>query len=549
IVTELVDGGSLRKLIAPGGMDLDGLASVAALIADGLSAAHEAGVVHRDLKPDNILLTREGRPKISDFGLAKTLPVGTSEGGDTMTAAPITSVGMIVGSYSYMSPEQARGFPVDARSDIFSFGLILYELASGHRAFDRRSPVETLAAIIGEDPAEIGRPLPERLSWIIERCLARDPAQRFQSARDLYHDLEFLRDRRSKVFSFAGARVARAARHRWGAIGTVIAAVAASLALAAVLLAPSWPDPGGFVFRPLAGGPEPESGAAWSPRGDAIAFHALVDGTEQVFTRTMDSPTAVQVTRCASPCTRPVWSPDGQSLYLRMQRKLVRIGAAGGEPVPVAPAAVSHALSSDASTLAAVRTTPGNRPVHRVVSSPPEADPVRYQPDPFSTVELSGQGTANIVFSPDSKKLLLWLYPLDPGRSPRFWLLPNPPGNGSPSRLFDSLPPAFPSRGFSWLPDSRFVISRPSAAPGGVRFSSLSRRHFEQAPRLVDGDWFGGKPRGVARRRPPCLYPPGLRLRFGGDPARRRARSRVARHPAIRAFPRVVSPLPVSSCL
>ena len=169
---------------------------LAVQIADGMAAAHTVGIVHRDLKPDNILVTPEGRVKILDFGLAKAV---AGDAGQQHTRTSLTGVGTALGTVHYMSPEQARGLPATGpQSDQFSFGLILYELVTGQRAFARDSSAETMAAIIRDDAPPLPANVPTPLRWIIERLLAKDPAERYDSSRDLYRELKQLRDRLSE---------------------------------------------------------------------------------------------------------------------------------------------------------------------------------------------------------------------------------------------------------------------------------------------------------------------------------------------------------------
>jgi Tol biopolymer transport system component len=185
IVSELVDGESLRAVIDRGRLSLRKLAAFAVQIADALAAAHAVGIIHRDLKPENIMITREGRVKVLDFGLAKQTLADKS--GNTATMA-LSQPGMVMGTAGYMSPEQVRGEPLDHRSDIFSFGAVLYEMVSGKRAFQAGSAVETMNAILREDPPEFEADpstAPPALSTIVRRCLEKRPEQRFQSAADL----------------------------------------------------------------------------------------------------------------------------------------------------------------------------------------------------------------------------------------------------------------------------------------------------------------------------------------------------------------------------
>jgi hypothetical protein len=185
-VVELLEGVTLRGRLA--GRPLPGakVLEVAEAVAEGLAAAHAKGVIHRDLKPDNVFLTSDGRVKILDFGIARVRPVPTDTGGEA--SSPLTQTGQVMGTLEYMSPEQARGGEVDARSDIFSLGCVLYEMATGHRAFARATPADTLAAVLHEDPFETrttARRVPLPLERIIRRCLEKTPDERFQSARDI----------------------------------------------------------------------------------------------------------------------------------------------------------------------------------------------------------------------------------------------------------------------------------------------------------------------------------------------------------------------------
>jgi len=192
MVTEFLEGETLRERLRPGTLPVRKATEYAEQVARGLAAAHEKGIVHRDLKPENIFVTRDGRVKILDFGLAKlTRPEGTVPS-DAATPASQTEPGMVMGTVGYMSPEQVKGQNADHRSDLFSFGAILYEMLSGKRAFSGETSVETMSAILKQDPPELtetNRTAPPALERIVRHCLEKNPEERFQSARDVAFNL------------------------------------------------------------------------------------------------------------------------------------------------------------------------------------------------------------------------------------------------------------------------------------------------------------------------------------------------------------------------
>ena len=198
IVMEYVEGKTLGQLIPRRGLKLNEVLKHAIQIADALAKAHAAGIIHRDLKPGNIMVSEGGLVKVLDFGLAKLTErpqIGEDE--STRPIPPWTDEGTILGTASYMSPEQAAGKPVDARSDIFSFGSVLYEMVTGQRAFQGDSKMSTLAAVLNQEPkpaSEISRALPRDLEKIITRCLRKDPERRFQHMADLKVALEELKE-------------------------------------------------------------------------------------------------------------------------------------------------------------------------------------------------------------------------------------------------------------------------------------------------------------------------------------------------------------------
>ena len=190
-VTELLEGEILSDRLRAGPLAPMRAAEIACQIADGLSAAHARGVIHRDIKPENIFLTHDGRAKILDFGIAR---IGPKPGDITSRAAAargVSSAGFVMGTAGYMSPEQVRGKPIDFRTDIFSLGAVFYEMLTGRRAYDRPSMVETMGAVLKDDPAKYpeSEKIPESIRGFVFRALEKDPADRYQSARDLLLDL------------------------------------------------------------------------------------------------------------------------------------------------------------------------------------------------------------------------------------------------------------------------------------------------------------------------------------------------------------------------
>ncbi|HJS74515.1 MAG TPA: protein kinase [Vicinamibacteria bacterium] len=255
IAMEHVDGDTLRELLASGPLPPRKLLDLGRQIAEGLAKAHAAGIVHRDLKPENLMLSRDGYVKILDFGLAKLWPDPSGIDTEMATSDRLeTEEGVIVGTVAYMSPEQAKGRAVDFRSDQFSFGAILYELATGKRPFERSSIAETLLAILREEPSPVASEnpsVPPHLARILERCLAKDPQDRYDSTRDLARE----------ILASESSGAAAAARTPWRA-GALAAAVLAILVV------------GIFVSRNHQGGDRNEE-AAIEPGIQSIAVLPL----------------------------------------------------------------------------------------------------------------------------------------------------------------------------------------------------------------------------------------------------------------------------------
>jgi hypothetical protein len=283
MVSELLEGESLREILARGPLSHRRAIDYAIQIAHGLSAAHGKDIAHRDLKPDNIFVTREGRVKILDFGLAKTIEKSDSRDTHvaTMTSGiPATGVGTVVGTTGYMSPEQVRGSAVDCRTDIFSFGAVLYEMLTGVRAFKRDTTAETMTAILHDDPPENppdGRPLPPAFDRIVHHCLEKNPEQRFQSARDLAFDLESI-----TTLTASGGLSAAKVKERKTRTSLIAAAVAVALlaGLAGWLQSSARHPATGAQFHQLTYRRGTPGTARFTPDGQNVVYTAAWEAAE-----------------------------------------------------------------------------------------------------------------------------------------------------------------------------------------------------------------------------------------------------------------------------
>src|SRR5580698_2590626 len=287
LVSELLEGESLRQRLEEGALPLRKAMELGVQIAKGLAAAHEKGIVHRDIKPDNIFLTRDGRAKILDFGLAKQSGAAGSGENATITAL-VTQPGVVLGTAGYMSPEQVRGKPADARSDIFSFGAILYEMVAGLRAFRGESSVETMNAILKDDPPAISGDVPPAIERVIRRCLEKAPEERFQSARDLAFALEALSAPSSSRETALGSMVSAQEKRRWPAL-VLLAVAAAALGAGGVFAAFQLRRPIEPTFHQLIFGRGFIETARFTPDGQNVVYGASWNGKPfEIFTTGLD---------------------------------------------------------------------------------------------------------------------------------------------------------------------------------------------------------------------------------------------------------------------
>jgi eukaryotic-like serine/threonine-protein kinase len=405
--------------------------------------------------------------KIVDFGLARQDGTAAKSDSDAATLTAVahraedgggTKAGVVLGTPRYMSPEQALGKAVDFRSDQFSLGLILYELASGKQAFAQQSNVETMAAIVREEPPPLDDKLPAPLRWIIDRCLHKEPEQRYESTRDLYQELRNLRDHLSEASTGALAPVPPIQRRRW----RIAVPVAIGILLAGFigfLLRPVGQDIGNYRYTPFA----TDTGrAVWSPDGKAVAYASKVNGTDQVFLRYLNSTVPILLTH-EKLDTEPLgWSSDrshliveelsGLTVTMFNPVKVYSVPTVGGQMEFILDAdCYASGLSRDGRVFAALSS-------QEVEISDPIGSPLRpYKPSPFNSGVAGIGSIPALSFSPDGKQILL-LLPVT-GKPGEAWLLPYPPGSGSPYRIsiLSKLPsPAVP--GAAWMPDSRNVV-------------------------------------------------------------------------------------------
>lgn len=328
LVTELVEGGTLDDWGREAGRTWRQVVELLVGVADGLAAAHEAGILHRDVKPANILVTKSGYAKLADFGLAKLDELVRADGVTRAPTADPTRPGMVVGTVPYMSPEQASGRPLDARSDIFSFGLVLYELLAGSRAFVGRTDLDTLRAIVHDEPRPLPSDLPIELRLFVGKALEKDPADRYQSMRELVIDLR-RGVRRTGGPSSSRAESTDTGSRRWLWVGTSLTCVALAGGLWMAFGAPWFARSAEDAPNPLANAhftrltdfAGDELDAAISPDGKFVAFVSDRDGPFDVWLSQIGSGAFLNLTvgkdpALPAPVRAPGFSQDGSQVWL-----------------------------------------------------------------------------------------------------------------------------------------------------------------------------------------------------------------------------------------
>jgi eukaryotic-like serine/threonine-protein kinase len=434
LVSELLEGESLRNMLVRGVLPHRKAIDYAVQIAHGLSAAHGKDIAHRDLKPDNIFITREGRVKILDFGLAKTVQKPAVHGQDagiaTMTAvAPATDVGTVLGTAGYMSPEQVRGVAVDCRTDIFSFGAVLYEMLSGKRAFKRDTAADTMAAILNDDLPELlesERQIPPALDRIVRHCLEKAPEHRFQSARDLAFDLESITSLTASG-SLSAAKVKERRRWLYEAGFAVLLAIAMvggwkiSAALRAVT---------GSQFHQVTYRRGMLGSARFTPDGQNIIYTAAWEGSEpELYTVAANTvgghPLGIRNARLLAVSRHGeiavALAPTQLASFLA-PGTLARTTDANNAPKPEIENIQAADFTPDGSALAIVRYVPAEQmcqleyPIGKVLHRERLVDNLRFSPDgrylAFIKHENPGddRGTAVILRSTGEKVAASALY-------------------------------------------------------------------------------------------------------------------------------------------
>ncbi len=418
VVSELLEGETLREGLNGAQLSQRKAIDYALQIASGLAAAHERGIVHRDLKPENLFITHDGRVKILDFGLAKlTGAISDNDAQtDVLTRRVNTDSGVIMGTVGYMSPEQVRGKPADHRADIFSLGIILYEMLTGRRPFRRESAVETLNAILKEDPPELSESnnqINPALERVVLHCLEKSPEQRFQSARDVAFALEALSGLSSSrttagALHLTAARPKNRERVAWIVAGVLLLGLLAALPFAVAHWRRAPVDE--RVLKLSVVPPEKVNmtrivtAMALSPDGRRLAFVASFEGQESLWVRSLDSLSAQALpgTEGITGASPPFWSPDSRFIGFFAGGKLKKIEASGGPPQALCDSSASRGGTWNREGVIIFGDTSG--PLHRVSAA--GGEPVQVLALDESRLETSHRWPH---FLPDGRHFLYFV--------------------------------------------------------------------------------------------------------------------------------------------
>jgi Tol biopolymer transport system component len=420
LVMEFLEGETLADRLGRGSLPIDQAVKYGIQMAEALDRAHRAGVVHRDLKPANVMLTKTG-VKLLDFGLAKLSepPGGVVSGLSMQMTTPhgsnLTAAGTILGTFQYMAPEQLEGKEVDARSDIFAFGSVLYEMVTGRKAFAGASQASLIASILERQPESITsiQPLaPGTLDHVVRKCMAKDPDERWQSAADIASELRWASETSGAMTSPPRPVVAenrrRPAPRVLAGLALLLLGLAAGFGLARVRRAPLPAERSVFSIVP----PEKAELGNWtaiSPDGRSVAFPASIDGTTTIWVRSLDSSSAHSVAGTEG-ATFPFWSPDGRTLGFFTGDKLKRIDLAGGPATVLcdAPAARGGSWSREGTILFSGQSSAGISQIAAAGGSPKPATTVDQAAD-----EITHRWPE---FLPDGRHFIYYAYASTRGR-------------------------------------------------------------------------------------------------------------------------------------
>jgi serine/threonine protein kinase len=363
MVMEFVAGRTLQELIPGNGLPVAEVLKYAIPIASALAAANTLGIVHRDVKPGNIMVGANGVVKVLDFGLAKLTATGDSgEIGDTRTIQAATADGIIVGTAAYMSPEQAQGKPVDTRSDIFSFGAVMYEMLTGRRAFPGENQMSTLASIIHQEPkalADLDPRIPREMERIVMRCLRKDPDRRFQHMADLRVALEELKEESDSGKLLAPTSPPARPQRRWPLIAGALLIIVAASAAAWF----SWSSkPAKTTQRQITR--LTSTGAAIFPSisadGKLLAYQSSLGGLDpDIWIQQIGGAKGIQITHEKGGAMFPCFSPDGTEITYESHDNIYEIPALGGAPRLIASDGFSPLYTRDGSAVIFVRSIGG----------------------------------------------------------------------------------------------------------------------------------------------------------------------------------------------
>jgi serine/threonine protein kinase len=510
IVMDYYEGQTLGDKLKKSKLRLEEFFRISTQIAEGISWAHKFGIIHRDIKPANILITKDGVVKILDFGLAKL-------SGQTM----MTKMGTTLGTVAYMSPEQARGEDVDHRTDIWSFGVVMYEMLTGKPPFSSEYEQAMIYSILNEEIKPISSNKPDinpELDTLIMDCMEKDLNERCQSAAEIRRKLKFLSSTTSssKIKSVSQAKKvllqtenqtkpieSSSKKWKWFAIPLmVLMAIALTFLSIKQLSEPLEVDLSKYKFSPIATDVEPEMNVTWSPDGKSIAYIKPVNGYYQIFIRKLDNPLPNQITFLdKADATRPFWSPDGNLIYFISNLDLYSTALTGGEPKKILDSVYAATISPNAKMIAYCRienirrrdsknSSDYQRSIY--IYSLIDSSNRKYQPSSF---ELFGRYYPNnINFSPDGKKIGFSTWGND-AKNVEFWILDwTDWENTNARKTFLTTELSFPSS-FSWFPDSRNIVL--SIGRGGLDKSDLGIGDTEKGQLVIlisaiKGEYNGG---------------------------------------------------------